>query len=64
MGQTAPKNTVQNRFVAVRKTREQVKKGAWHLQGIVHNILNMRHKARWHALGSEHAQISTRVRLH
>ena len=40
-----------------------MKKGAWHLGSTVHNVLNMHHKGWWHAFGSEHAQISTGVRL-
>ena len=32
-----------------------MKKGSWHPVRDVHNVLNMRHKGRWHAFGSEHA---------
>ena len=51
-----------NRLVVVRKGREEVKKGAWHLGSAIHNVLNMRHKGRWHVFCNEHAQISTWVR--
>ena len=44
----------------MKRGTEEVKKGAWHLGSIVHNVLKMRHKGRWHAVGSEHAQISIR----
>ena len=47
----------------MKRAREEVKKGAWHLGSAVNNVLNMRHKSRWHAFGSEHAQIGTVVRL-
>ena len=60
---TAPKKALYNKLVVVKKGREEVKKWAWHLGSVVHNVLNMCHKGRWHAFGSEHAQISTRVRL-
>ena len=62
-GYTAPKNTVYNTLVVVKMGREEVPKGAWHLGSVVHNVLNMRHKGPWHAFGSEHAQISSGVRL-
>ena len=35
------------------------KKGAWHLGSVVHNVLNTRHKGRWHAFGGELALIGT-----
>ena len=39
----------------MKRGREEVKKGAWHL--------NMHHKGRWHVFGSVHALIGTGVRL-
>ena len=48
-------------LVVVKRGREEVKNGALHLGSVVHNVLNMRHKGQWHALGSEHAQIKTGV---
>ena len=47
----------------MKRGREGVKRGAWHLGSVVHNVLNMRHKGWWVAFGSEHAQIGTGVRL-
>ena len=56
IGYTTPKNTVYNRLVVVRRGREEAKKGAWHLGSVVHNVLNMHHKGRWHVFNCEHAQ--------
>ena len=34
----------------MKRGREEVKKkGTWHLGSAIHNVLNMRHKGRWHA---------------
>ena len=63
IGYTAPKNALHNRLVVVKKGTEEVKNGAWHLGSVVHNVLGMHHKGRWHAFGSEHAQISIGVHL-
>ena len=63
IGYTAPKNAMYNRLVVVRKGREEVRKGAWHPESVVHNVLNMCHKGRWHWFGGELAQIGTGVRL-
>ena len=57
IGYTTPKNTVSKRLVVVKRGTEEVKEGAWHLGSTAHNVLKMRHKGRWHAFGSEHAQI-------
>ena len=42
---------------------ETQNKWAWHLESVVHNVLNVRHKGRWHAFNGELGQIGTRVRL-
>ena len=63
MGYTAPKNALYKRLMVVKRGGGEMQKGAWHLGSIVHNVLNMRHKGRWHAFGSEHAQISLGVCL-
>ena len=44
IGYTALKSAVCNRLLAVRKGREEEKKGAWHLGSIVHNVRNMCNK--------------------
>ena len=46
IGYTAPKNTVYDRLDVGRKGRGEVKKGAWHLDSAIHNVLNMCHKGR------------------
>ena len=70
IGYTASENTVYDRLVVVTKGRGErlwtpKKKGggAWHLGGAIYNVLNMRHKGRWHAFGGELAQIGTGVCL-
>ena len=47
----------------MKRGRHELKKKAWHLGSAVHNVLNMRHKGRWHAFNNEHAQIGIGVRL-
>ena len=63
VGYTAPKSAVYNRPVVVRMGREVVQKGAWQLGRVVHNLLNMSQKRRWHRFGSEPALIGIVVRL-
>ena len=61
VGYTAPKNTVYNRLFAVAlgggEEQWNPKKWMLHLASAVHNVLNVLHKACWHAIRGEVAQI-------
>ena len=63
IGYTTPKNVVYSRLAIVRKGRCEVKKGAWKKRSAIHNVLHMRHESRWHAFGTELAQIGTGICL-